>query len=103
MSRISVDIKWMSLFNQGFNYILFATCEISNYVIGIPTQKPNAVAIAKALLHRVVYQFGPPTTLKIEEDRPLSADILVHVCNTLNLRSQVISPLNHRSLRTDGQ
>ena len=25
LSRISVDIKWMSLSNQGFNYILFAT------------------------------------------------------------------------------
>ena len=28
MSRISADIKWMPLSNQGFNYILFATCEI---------------------------------------------------------------------------
>ena len=36
MSRISADIKWMPLSNQGFNDILFATCKISNYVIGIP-------------------------------------------------------------------
>ena len=28
MSRISADIKWMPLSNQGFNYILFGTCEI---------------------------------------------------------------------------
>ena len=48
MSRISADIKWMPLSNQGFNYILFATCEISNYVIGIHIQKANAVTIAKA-------------------------------------------------------
>ena len=39
MSRILADIKWMPLSNQGFNYILFATCKISNYVIGIPIQK----------------------------------------------------------------
>ena len=63
MSRISADIKWMHLSNQGFNYILFATCEISNYVIGIPIQKANAITIAEALLNRVVYQFAPPKTL----------------------------------------
>ena len=34
-SRISADIKWMPLSNQCFDYILFATCEVSDYVIGI--------------------------------------------------------------------
>ena len=58
MSRISADIRWMPLSNQGFNYILFATCETSNYVVGIPIQKANAVTIAEALLIRIVYQFG---------------------------------------------
>ena len=53
MSRISADIKWMPLSNQGFNYILFTTCEISNYVIGITIQKTNAVTIAEALLNRM--------------------------------------------------
>ena len=87
MSRISADIKWMPLSNQGFNYILFATCEISNFVIGIPIQKANAVTIAEPLLNRVIYQFGPPKTLIINEDRNLSADVLMHIYSTLNIRS----------------
>ena len=101
MSRVSADIKWMPLTNQVFNYILFATCEISNYVVGIPIQKANVLTIAEALLYRVVYQFGPPKTLIIDEDRTLSADVLMHIYNTLNIRSHVISPLNHGSLRTE--
>ena len=100
-SRISADRKWMPLSNQGFNYILFATCEISNYVIDIPIQKADAVTIEEALLNRVVYQFGPPKTLIVDEDRTLSADVLMHKNNTLNIRSQMISPLNHGSLRTE--
>ena len=91
----------MPLSNQGFNYILFAICEILSDVIGIPIQKVNAVTIAEALLNRVVYQFGPPKTLIIDEDRTLSADVLMHIYNTLNIRSQVISPLNHGSLRIE--
>ena len=53
------------------------------------------------MLNRVVYQFGPPKTLIIDEDRTLSADVLIHIYNTLNIRSQVISPLNHGPLRTE--
>ena len=85
----------MALSNQGFNYILFATLEISNYVIGIPIQKANAVIIAEALLIRVVYQFGPPKTFIINEGKTLSADVLMYRYNALNITSQVIFPLNH--------
>ena len=69
----------MLLSNQGFNYILFATCEISNYVICILIQKANAVTIAEALLNRVVYQFGPPKTLKIDEARTLCRCITAYI------------------------
>ena len=67
----------------------------------LPIQKANAVTIAEALLNRIVYQFGSPKTLIIDEDRTLLAGVLMHIYNTLNMRSQVISPLNHGSLRTE--
>ena len=86
---------------QGFNYIVFPTCGISNYVIGISIQKINAFTIAEGLLNRVVYQFIPPKTLIIDGDGILSADVLMLKYNTLNVRSQVISPLNHGSLETE--
>ena len=101
MSKISADIKWMPLSNKGFNYILFATCEISTYVIGIPIQKANVVTITETLLNRAVYQFGPPKTLRIDEDRTLSADVLMHIYNTLNIKSHVIAQLNHGLLRPE--
>ena len=66
MSRISAVIKWLPLSNQGFNYLLFVTCDIPNYVIGISIQKANAVTIAEVLLNRVVYQFGSPKALIID-------------------------------------
>ena len=58
----------MFLSSQGFNYILFATWEILNYVICKVIQKANAVTIAEALLNRVIYQCGPLKTLMIDED-----------------------------------
>ena len=93
-------MKWIALSNQGFNLILFAMCETSNCVIGIPKQKANFDTFAEALLNRVIYQFGLPKTIIIDEDRTLSAGVLMHIYGILNIRSQVISPLNHVSLRT---
>ena len=95
MFRISAAIKWMLLSKQGLDYILFVTCGISNNVIDIPVQKANAVTTAEALLNRVVYQFGLPKTLIIDRNKALYADVLMHIYNTLHIRSQVISPLNH--------
>ena len=66
---------------------------------GIPIQKANALTITEALLNRVVYQFGPPKTFIIDEDSTLSSDVLMHIYNTLNIRSQVILPLHNGSLR----
>ena len=61
----------------------------------------NAVIIAEASLKRVAYQFSPPKILIIDEDRTLSAGNLMHILNTLNVRLQVMSLLNHGSLRTE--
>ena len=41
----------------------------------------------------------PPKTLN--EDRIPSADVIMHIYNTINIRLQVISPWNHGSLRTE--
>ena len=49
----------------------------------------------------MVYQFGPPKTFTIDEDGTLSADVLIKIYNTLYIRSKVIFPLNHGSLRTE--
>ena len=63
---------------------MFATCEISNYVIGIPIQKVNAVSVAEALVNIAVNQFGPPKKiLIIDEDRTHTAEVLMHIYNTL--------------------
>ena len=90
----------MPFSNQGFNFILFAIYEVWNYVFDIPIQKTIAVTIAEALLNRVFYPLCPLKTLIIDEGRTLSADVVMHIYNTLNVRSQVIFPLNHGALRT---
>ena len=101
MSRISADIKYMPPSHLGFNYILLCTCEISNYVIGIPLEKRDASCIAEALMNKVVYTHGAPRTLIIDEDRALTSMVMQELYKRLKVRSITVSPLNHGSNRTE--
>ena len=59
------------------------------------------LSLLQALLNRVVYQFGPPKTLIIDEDRTLSADVLMHIYNTL--KHQITSDFSIESWVTENR
>ena len=101
MSRLSCDIKYMPPSTEGYKFILFVTCEVSNYVIGIPLKQANSLTIAEAMLNRIVYVFGPPQMLIFDEDKALSADVMMEINKQLQIKPIVISPHNHGSLRTE--
>jgi len=101
MSRISADVKYMPPSSQGYKFILVITCEVSNYIIGVPLVRANTTSIAEAILNRVVFQFGCPKMVIIDEDRALSSKVMMYIYTKLNIRSMVISPQNHGSLRTE--
>ena len=101
MTRISCDIKHMPVSSKGYKFVLFVTCEVSNYAIAIPLIREDSLSIAEALLNRVVYQFGPPTMIIIDEGRAMSSEIMTYIYEALNMKPMVISPQNHGSLRTE--
>ena len=49
MTRLSYDIKHMPVSSKGYKYILFVTCEVSNYTVTIPLIKEDSLSIAEAL------------------------------------------------------
>ena len=101
MSRISADLKWMPQSTQKMQYILVCTCEVTGYTVGIPIRDAKALTIAEALLGRVIFMFGPPNTLIIDQDRALSANVMLHIYKTLDITTKVVSPGNHGSLKTE--
>ena len=49
----------------------------------------------------VVYQFGPPSMIIIDEARAMSSEVMSYICEALHMKPIVISPGNHGSLRTE--
>ena len=60
MSEISADVKHMPPLRLGYSYILLCTCQVSNYVIGIPIQGVTSVTLFEAIFFKKLCLFGNP-------------------------------------------
>ena len=101
MSRFSMDVKYMPKSDLGYNQILLCTCEVTNYVVGIPIVDTTAHTIAEALFYRIICVFGTPEEIIIDEARSLISDLMMNYFQMLNIRPFIVSPFNHGSNRTE--
>lgn len=101
MSYVSADIKYMPKGIYNYEFLLVVVCEITGFVIAIPLIKHDAVTIAHALLEKLIFLFGPPKTLIIDEDRALSAKVMHYILDALKVNVKLVSPHNHGSLKTE--
>ena len=63
--------------------------------------REDSLSIAEAILNKVVYQFGPPSMIIIDEGRAMSSEVMTYIYEALRIKPIVISPENHGSLRTE--
>lgn len=101
MAYISADIKYMPKGIYGYEFLLVVVCEITGFIVAIPLVKHDAVSIAHALLDKVVFLFGPPKTLIVDEDRALSSKVMHFILDALKVNLKIVSSHNHGSLKTE--
>ena len=101
LAYISADIKYMPKGIYNYEFLLVVVCEVTGFVIAIPMIKHDAVTIAHALLEKLIFIFGPPRTLIIDEDRALSAKVMHYILDALKVNVKLVSPSNHGSLKTE--
>ena len=101
LAYISADIKYMPKGIYNYEFLLVIVCEVTGFVIAIPMVKHDAVTIAHALLEKLIFIFGPPRTLIIDEDRALSAKVMHYIFDALKVNVKLVSPHNHGSLKTE--
>ena len=101
MSRISLDLKTMPYSQMGYQHILLCTCEVTNYVVGIPLPNGRAETIANALFNRVVCIFGSPKVVICDEASALTSELMTMYYHALNTKLITVSPFNHGSNKTE--
>ena len=87
----------------GYQYLLVITCDQMNFTIVTPLQSRDAQSVAKALICRVIYLFGPPRQFKCYEAAEFTSHIVQAILHVLNYKLKVISPYNHGSSKVERQ
>ena len=65
MQDLSIDIKHMPMAFGGYQYLLVITCDQTNFTTTTPLRSRDIQSVAKALIYRVTYLFGPPRQIKL--------------------------------------
>ena len=101
MQDLSIDIKHMPMAFGGYQYLLVITCDQTNLTIVTPLRSRDAQTVAKALIYRVIYLFGPPRQIICDEAAEFTSHIVQAILHMLNCRLKVISPYNHGSSKVE--
>ena len=103
MQDLSIDIKTMPQAFGGYHLLLLITCDQTNFTIAVPLRDRQTQTIAKALIYRVIYLFGPSRQMVCDEAAEFTSAIVQAILTMLNCRLKVISPYNHGSSKCERQ
>ena len=103
MQDLSIDIKHMPKAFGGYQYLLVITCDQTNFTIVTPLRSRDVQSVAKALIYRVIYLFGPPRQIICDEAAEFTSHVVQAILHMLNCKLKVISPYNHDSSKVERQ
>ena len=103
MQDLFIDIKHVPTAFGGYQYLLVITCDQTSFTIVTPLRSRDAQSIAKALIYRVIYLFGPPKQIISNEAAKFTSYIVQAILHMLNCKLKVISPYNHGSSKVERQ
>ena len=103
MQDLLIDIKTMPQAFGVYHLLLVITCNQTNFTTAVPLQDRQTETIAKALIYRVIYLFGPQRQIVYDEAAEFTSAIVQAILTMLNCRLKVISPYNHGSSKCKRQ
>ena len=76
MQDLLLDIKTMPQAFGGYHLLLVITCNQTNFTIAVSLRDRQTQTIAKALIYRVIYLFGPPRQIVCDETTEFTSSIV---------------------------
>ena len=97
MTKLSMDIKQMPS-SHGYSHILVLLCEVSNFMVALPLSSTKTPTILDAFQKGYLPYFGPPTHIICDQDPAFTSSLMEAFAQQLNIKIQMVSPTNHKSL-----
>ena len=96
-----MDIKYMPLFKDKFQYILVILCEVSNFIVAVSMKTTTALVICNALIDSFIGYFGTPIRIFCDQDSALMSHLTQWFLHSYGIYVIKASPTNHQSLMTE--
>ena len=97
MTKISMDIKHMPA-SHGYSYILVLLCEVSNYMVALPSHSTRTPHILQVFQKGYVAYFRHPTHIVCDQDGSFTSSLMQAFTEQLNIKMIMVSTTNHKSL-----
>ena len=100
--RMGMDIKIMVPSpHMQFTQLLVCTCEITNWVVGIPLAKADTETIFEAVYQRIVCVYGAPSVIISDQQTSMTSKLMQELYKRLRMKPLYVSQENHGSNRTE--
>lgn len=85
---------------NGNEYAVTIICELTKYLIIIPTKTKTAKDIAKAIFEKFILTFGPMKELRTDMGTEYNNELIEEICNLLKIDHKISTAYHHESLGT---
>ena len=101
MTRISMDVKTMVPSTHGHKYLLLCTCELTNYVVGIPLLDQTTESLFEAIYQRIICEHGPPHVVITDQGSGFTSNHMARLFKAFGIRHYMVLPKHHQSNKTE--
>ena len=101
LSRLSMELKVISISSKGHKFILCIIDEVTNYLIIVPMYQSKAEEVGEALIEHVVTRYYIPDCIIMDQDSAFMSFLMNYLFSKFNIKIKIVTPYNHQSLQAE--
>lgn len=86
--------------NNGFSYVVTLICDLSKYLVAIPTVDKSAKSIAQAIFEHFVLIYGPMKSIRTDLGTEYINETMSELCKLMKIEQARSTAYHHESLGT---
>lgn len=83
---------------NGYKYAVTLQCELTKYLMILPTVGKTASEIAKSIFENWILIFGPMKAIKTDKGKEYENELVRELCNLLKIEHKTSTPYHHQTV-----
>lgn len=84
--------------SNGHEYVVTLICDLSKFLVAVPTRTTDAKTVARAIFENFVLIFGPMRELISDQGTEYKNNILMKLCELMGVHKKFSTPHHHQSV-----